>query len=86
MSTSERPKRLYYTGEGERYAGVPASDLDEAQIARLSDEKLANIMKVPRGARRALYQVSKPSDRQEEEQTPEQQEGAQEPENGSGQE
>ena len=41
---SKRPERLQYTGRhGEYFVGVPARDLDETDIAALSDAQIADI-------------------------------------------
>lgn len=59
---SDRPKRLYYTGRG-AIPGVPRRDLEERDVARLSDAKLVDVMgKHPRSGR-ATYQVTKPGGR-----------------------
>ncbi len=61
----ERPKALFYVGqtnaEGrptEYFPGVPARDLDEADIASLSDGQVAE------AAASSLYQKSKPGSRE----------------------
>lgn len=58
----ERPKALYWVGKTRRdgrpeaqFPGVPARDLTERDIARLSDEQLADVM----GS--SLYQKTRPA-------------------------
>jgi hypothetical protein len=68
---NEKPKRLYYLGgitraPDEGLPGIPARDLDEADIANLSEEEIEEALTEPPFAegspyRGALYQVSAPS-------------------------
>jgi hypothetical protein len=68
---TDRPDRLFFAGEYdaqgrplEFFAAVPARDLDEADIAALTDGQLADITGAPEG-RRPLYQKTKPANRDE---------------------
>lgn len=57
---SKRPERLTYTGkQGESFAGVPRRNLDEQDIARLSDATLAEITTPHPGTGRPLYREPK---------------------------
>lgn len=59
---SEGPVRLYYTGRG-FIPGVPRRDLHDADLARLSERKLAEATaKHPRSGH-ATYQVTEPASR-----------------------
>lgn len=75
----EKPKRLFYTGghdaegrplewfaAGVRGEGIPARDLDEADIAQLSDETIALITSARAGGAKPLYQVTEPRSRDDE--------------------
>jgi hypothetical protein len=69
--TKERPTHLYYQGGISRdpndgLPGIPARDLDEADIATLSDEQIADALATPPFAEGSpysgpLYQVSQPT-------------------------
>jgi hypothetical protein len=68
---NEKPKRLFYLGgitrdPNDGLPGIPARDLDEADIALLSDEQIEEALTEPPFAegspyRGALYQVSQPT-------------------------
>jgi hypothetical protein len=68
---NEKPKRLFYLGgitraPDEGLPGIPARDLDEADIANLSEEQIEEALTEPPFAegspyRGALYQVSQPT-------------------------
>lgn len=58
--SDERPKRLYYVGEG-FFPGVPRRDLDERDIARLPDRRLAEITAKHPKSGKAAYRRTKPS-------------------------
>lgn len=60
-----RPTKLMYTGDGKTYfPGVPARDLDEADLARLSDERVkeiaASALYVEPKAERAMMSDAQP--------------------------
>lgn len=67
---SKRPSALFFTGEYdvtgqplEYFATVPARDLDEQDIANLTDEQLAMIQTERGEGRPALYASSEPKNR-----------------------
>lgn len=62
---SQRESKLYHVGEPGLYiAGVPRRDLEERDIARLSEDQYRDAThKGPNG--QALYQKTKPSRQQE---------------------
>jgi len=58
--SSKRPDRLHYTGKhGEFFVGVPRRNLTERDIARLSDEQLADITAENPATGKALYVAPK---------------------------
>ncbi len=62
-SPKRRAKALKYTGDGSQFLyGVPARDLDEADITALNDYQYADITAVPPGAKRPLYEAKKGGD------------------------
>lgn len=61
---SAREDRLYYTGDGTYYLpGVPARDLEEADIAALTDPLYADAIAPNPATGKALYQKTNPAGR-----------------------
>ena len=59
---SDRPKALYYAGDGsEFFAGVPARDLDEADVAALTDDQLRDVTADNPRTGKPLYLTTKPT-------------------------
>lgn len=53
-----RPTKLIYQGkQDEHFIGVPMRDLDERDLAKLSDDRIKEIM----GGKRPLYAEAKPT-------------------------
>lgn len=62
---SSREDRLYYTGDGAYYLpGIPARDLDAADVAALTDRLYADAIAPNPATGKALYQKTKPANRE----------------------
>lgn len=64
---SPREERLFYTGDGTYYLpGIPARDLDAADIAALSDRSYADAVTANPATGKPLYQKTRPAGRERE--------------------
>lgn len=62
---SDRPSRLYFTGDPAvaTIPGVPARDLDAADVAVLTEREYRDATAKHPGTGKALYQRTRPKDR-----------------------